>query len=221
MFAMNPPAYASDDMMGAAHRVCAAIHDAALAANVGRVVGLSSVGAHREYDTGNIGTNHILEQVLGELPCPVAFVRAAWFMENFAGQLPMARGQGIMPSFLMPLDRAIPQVATADIGQSAANLLVGDWDGRRIVELSSPSAYSPVDVAAAIGEIVGSKVEAVPFPREEWPGFFRQVGMSEAAGQCWTEMIDGFNSGWITFEGGHERQYGEVGLTAALGPTNK
>lgn len=216
VFALNPPAYVSEDMIGDAHKVLSAVRDAAVAAGVGRLVGLSSVGAHREHGTGNIETNRVLEQVLGELPFPIAFVRAAWFMENSLGLIPIARDQGIAPSFLMPLDRAIPQVATADIGRVAAGLLTGDWRGRRIVELAGPRSYAPVDVAAALGEIVGRPVEAVPFPREEWPAFFKQLGMSEASGQRWTEMIDGFSSGWISFEGAHEHVQGKVDLASAL-----
>lgn len=217
VFALNPPAYASDDMLGEAREVCRALRDAAAAAGVGRVVGLSSVGAHREHGTGNIETNRILEQVLGELSCPTAFVRAAWFMDNAGGLLPLAREQGIAPSFLMPLDRAIPQVATADIGRVAADLLAGDWPGRRIVELSGPRDYAPVDVASALAEVVGRPVQAVAFPREAWAGFFEELGMSEASGRRWAEMIDGFNSGWIAFEGGHQAAAGERDLASALG----
>lgn len=216
VFALNPPAYASEDMIGLAHKVCGAIRDAAVAAGIGRVVGLSSVGAHRENGTGNIETNHILEQVFGELPGATAFVRAAWFMENASGLVPLAREQGVAPSFLAPLDRAIPQVATVDIGRVAAELLAGDWQGQRIVELRGPRDYSPLDVAAALGEIVGRSVEAVPFPREKWPGFFQQLGMSESSGTRWAEMVDGFNSGWIAFEGIHEHVVGQVGLVDAL-----
>ncbi|WP_312414142.1 NAD(P)H-binding protein [Comamonas sp.] len=216
VFVMNPPAYGSEDMMGLARRVCASIRDAAMAAQVGRVVALSSVGAHRTAGTGNIGSNHLLEQALAGLPCAVGLLRPAWFIENAAGQLPFARDEGVAPSFLMPLDRAIPQVATADIGRVAAELLVGVWAGRRIVELGGPSDYAPADMAAAMGEIVGRAVHAVPFPREQWPGLFEQWGMSASAMQCWAEMIDGFNSGWISFEGGHERQHGKVGLVEAL-----
>jgi len=221
VFALNPPAYASEDIVEQAHKVCEAIHDAAMSAGIGRMVGLSSVGAHRKSGTGNIQTNHILEQLLGELACATAFIRAAWFMENASGLVPLAREQGIAPSFLAPLDRAIPQVATADIGRVAAELLTSDWQDRRIIELQGPREYTPLDVAAALGEIVGRAVEAVPFPRKEWPGFFKQLGMSASSGECWSEMVDGFNSGWIAFEGIHEHVVGRVDLIDALRPSDK
>lgn len=50
----------------------------------------------------------IMEQVLGELPQPIAFLRAAWFMENAAWDVAPARGKGVIPSFLQPLDKKVP-----------------------------------------------------------------------------------------------------------------
>jgi hypothetical protein len=40
-----------------------------------------------------------MEEVLGELPTPIAFLRAAWFMENFAWDIIPARESGVVPSF--------------------------------------------------------------------------------------------------------------------------
>ncbi|MGN6151879.1 MAG: NmrA family NAD(P)-binding protein [Lysobacteraceae bacterium] len=216
LFAMNPPAYASEDMLADARKVCVALKDAAAVERIERVVALSSVGAQHDRGTGNILTTHLLEQVFGELACPTAFLRAAWFMENALGFLPLAREQGVAPSFLMPLDRAIPQVATRDIGRTAAALLAADWRGRRIVELAGLRDCAPVDVASALGRIAGRPVEAVPFPRDAWPGFFARLGMSASAGLQWAEMIDGFNAGHIAFEGTHERMAGREELVDAF-----
>lgn len=213
LFAMNPPAYASEDMLGDARKVCVALKDAAVAEGIDRIVALSSVGAQHDRGTGNILTTHVLEQVLGELSCPTTFIRAAWFMENALGFLPLAREEGIMPSFLMPLDRAIPQVSTRDIGNTAAALLAADdWRGRRIVELHGPADCAPVDVASAIGQVVGRPVDAVPFDRSEWPAFFARLGMSASAGLQWAEMIDGFNDGRVAFEGTHASMIGRDAL---------
>jgi len=44
-------------------------------------------------------------------------------MENCRWDVVPAREQGVIPSFLQPLDKPVPMVATADIGKLAAALL--------------------------------------------------------------------------------------------------
>lgn len=66
---------------------------------------------------------HLLEEELGSLPIPSAFLRAAWFMENYNWDVDSARERGEIDAFLSPVDRAIPMVATEDIGRLAAKTL--------------------------------------------------------------------------------------------------
>ena len=46
-------------------------------------------------------------------------------------------------SFLQPLDKPVPMVATADIGREAAKLLQESWTGRRVVELEGSAPRDP------------------------------------------------------------------------------
>jgi NAD(P)H dehydrogenase (quinone) len=63
------------------------------------VVYLSTIGAQAREP--NLLTQHtIIEQVLGELPIPITFLRPAWFMENFRWDVAAARDSGIIMSFL-------------------------------------------------------------------------------------------------------------------------
>ncbi len=64
----------------------------------------------------------MMERELCALDLPIAFIRAAWFMENAAWDVASAR-QGVIQSFLQPLDHAIRMVATVDIGATAVRLL--------------------------------------------------------------------------------------------------
>lgn len=217
-FVMNPPSYASPDMFADAERVSAAIGQAATRSSVTKLVCLSSIGAHRPERQGNIRTTRILERALSTLPMSTAFVRAAWFIENWAGAVAEARENSVVPSFLNPLDRPIPMVGTADIGRVCAELLVHDWSGQRIVELEGMRDYSPIDVAAAIGDLLDNPVRAIGVPREDWASMLESMGNSPVATSGWIEMIDAFNDGWMTFEGGHERQRGRVTLKDVLRP---
>ena len=105
---------------GAGHRVNAARR---VGAGESRASGvpLDDRGAGNQ---SNLLTQHtIIEKAIGGLPNPVTFLRPAWFMENSSWDLAPAREQGVIPSFLQPLDKPVPMVATADIGRVAAELL--------------------------------------------------------------------------------------------------
>src|ERR1700684_1078668 len=112
-----------------------------------KVVFLSTVGA-QVAESNLLNNSKMTEETLRQLPVPVAFLRAAWFMENAFWDLEAARN-GVVPSFLQPLDHVIPMVATADSGRQAATLLQKDWNGVRVVELEEPRRYSTADIGRA------------------------------------------------------------------------
>jgi uncharacterized protein YbjT (DUF2867 family) len=141
-----------------------------------------------------------MEEALGTLPMPVSFLRPAWFMENALWDVAAARDQGVIPSFLQPLDKPVPMVATADIGRLAAELLLQDWQGRRVVELEGPSRVTPNQIAAGFARILGRRVRAEAVPRETWASLFRAEGMRDPIPRI--QMLDGFNEGWIEFDSG-------------------
>ena len=66
---------------------------------VPHVVLLSSMGAQHEAGTGPIRTLHFAEQRLAKTPAKTTFVRAAYFLENWASVLGAA-AQGKLPTFL-------------------------------------------------------------------------------------------------------------------------
>ena len=128
---------------------------------------------------------------------PITFLRPAWFMENFRWDVAAARESGVIMSFLQPLDKAVPMVATADIGREAAKLLQESWTGRRVVELEGPRRVTPDEVANIFAEILGRRVSMDAVPRETWEQLFRSQGMKNPTPRI--RMLDGFNEGWIEF----------------------
>ena len=105
----------------------------------------------------------------------------------------------MLPSFLAPLDRAIPMVATADIGRAAAEALREDWAGQRTIALQGPAAYSPDDVAAAFARALGRPVQAVAVPEAGWAEALSHGGFSARSVAGFTEMMRGLNGGHIDF----------------------
>jgi len=147
--------------------VIAAVKEAIERARPKKVVCLSTIGV--QATQRNLLTQRkLLEEALRALQIPVAFLRPAWFMENFAWDVAGARDRGVIASFLQPLDKPVPMIATADIGRLAAQLIGEDWEGVRIVELEQPGAYTPNEVAATFAKILGRPVRAEVVPRETW-----------------------------------------------------
>jgi uncharacterized protein YbjT (DUF2867 family) len=198
VFMMTPPNFDPAPGFPDTVAVAAAVIAAARAARPGRLVYLSTVGAHATEP--NLLTNATMtEASLRTLDLPVAFLRAAWFMENALWDVPAARS-GTIPSFLQPLDHPIPMVATPDIGKTAAALLQESWSGLRIVELEAQRRYSANDIAATFAAVLGHPVTPQPVPRETWEPLFRSQGARHPLPRI--RMLDGFNEGWIDFEGG-------------------
>jgi uncharacterized protein YbjT (DUF2867 family) len=151
----------------------------------GRVLCLSTVGAQAS-QTNLLTQRTILEQVLGDMAIPLTFLRPAWFLDNFAWDVASARDEGVIRSFLQPLDRQFPMVFS-------------DWIGRRIVEMEGPQRVSAHEAAALFSEVLQRPVRAESVPRESWSALFVAQGMRNPTPRI--QMLDGFNEGWLTFEG--------------------
>lgn len=163
-----------------------------------RVVCLSTIGAQAAQS--NLLTQRtILEQELAGLTMPLTILRPAWFLDNLQWDVESAQQTGIIHTFLQPVNATFPMVSTEDIGRIAAELIQERWTGTRIVELEGPRRVSPDDIAAAFGRVLGRTVRAEVVPRKDWAGLFRAQGMNDPVPRI--QMLDGFNEGWITFEG--------------------
>jgi uncharacterized protein YbjT (DUF2867 family) len=163
-----------------------------------KVVVLSTIGADAS-QPNLLNQLGLLERALADLPVPVTFLRAAWFMENAAWDVSAARTDGVIASYLQPLDKVFPMIATDDVGRAAAKFLLEGWTGHRVVDLEGPHRVSPHAIAEAFAHALGSPVEAQIVPRDSWEALFRSQGMHNPTPRM--QMLDGFNEGWIDFEG--------------------
>jgi uncharacterized protein YbjT (DUF2867 family) len=214
VFVLLPPTFDPTPGFPEARKTIATLRAALAAAKPSRVVVLSTIGVQAT-QPNLLNQLQILEQELGMLPMPVAFLRAAWFIENAAWDVAPARDSGVVPSFLQPLDKPVPMVATADIGRVAAELLRESWTGRRIVELEGPQRISPDMIAESFARLLGRDVSMTVVPRDTWEDLFRSQGMKNPTPRM--QMIDGFNEEWICFEGAeNEVRKGRVPLDTVL-----
>src|SRR5882724_4907818 len=197
-----------------AKAVISVVRRALDAARPAKVVCLSTIGA-QAVKSNLLSQRTLMEEALSTLPLSVTFLRPAWFMENLSWDISQAREQGVISSFLQPLDKAMPMVATADVGRVAAELLLQDWTGKRVVELEGPERVSQHGIAAELSKALHRPVRAEAVPRENWGAIFRAQGMRDPIPRI--QMLDGFNEGWIKFEGGCAALLkGKVGLAELI-----
>jgi NAD(P)H dehydrogenase (quinone) len=214
VFVLVPPNFDPLPGFPEAQATAATLKSALEKARPDRVVYLSTIGAQAT-QTNLLSQHTLIEQALRELPMPVTFLRPAWFMENSSWDVAPARENGVIPSFLQPLDKPVPMVATADIGRVAAELLQEKSRGHRIVELEGPKRVTPNEVAATFADLLDRPVKMEVVPRETWESLFRSQGMKNPAPRV--QMLDGFNEGWIEFEGGPSgSRKGTVALKTVL-----
>jgi uncharacterized protein YbjT (DUF2867 family) len=212
-FILVPPNFDPSPDFSEARTLAATLSSVLAAARPRRVVYLSTIGA--QATRPNLLTQHtIIEQALRKLPMAITFLRPAWFMENFTWDVAPAKN-GAIQSFLQPLNKLFPMVATSDIGRVAAELLQETWDGQRVVELEGPRRVTPTEVASTFANILGRPVRIEEVPRETWEALFKSQGMKNPEPRV--QMLDGFNEGWIEFEGKEAgSRKGKVGLETVL-----
>ena len=201
VFVMLPPLFDPTPGFPETKQQIDRLRSALLRAKPERVVALSSVGA--QVTRPNLLNGLLLlEEGLRALPIPVTFLRPGWFMENHAADVVSAIKDGVIQSYLQPIERCIPMIATTDIGSLAATLLLDQPSSSRVVELEATARVSPEQIASTLSSIIGKPVVAKPVPRDQWESTFLAQGMKNPTPRM--QMIDGFNEGWIEFEGSPE-----------------
>ena len=195
-YVLLPPNFSSTQVRADNGRRTSTIAAAIEAAGVPHVVLLSSIGAQQADGTGPVLSLRDAEAAFTRGRADATFVRAAYFMENWGSAL-FGVAQGVLPSFLLA-DKAIPSVATRDIGIAAGRLLAEGGSGKRVIELAGPREYSPRDVAAALARAVGKPIAVQEAPEDAMEPAF------------------GLNTGTVVWEGGHPLWRGETDIQTVL-----
>lgn len=176
------------------------IVDAVTKAKVPHVVLLSSIGADLPTGTGPIEAIHGVEKALANIPGTNAtFLRAGYFMENLGTSLG-ALEHNIVPSFF-PAALSLPFVATKDIGETAAKLLIeGPYAG--VVELSSKAATMN-DVAAALSLITNKTITVLETPLDAMSAALKGFGFPDEMVGMYYDMTKSVIEGKIAWKSGN------------------
>ena len=179
------------------------------------VMFLSSIGGHIAEGTGPIRAARYGEQVLARAVKNLTILRPCYFMDNWAPVLGAAKGQGVLPTFIAP-QAMVPMISTRDIGRVGAEQLIAGGKGKQIVELAGPEEYSPDQVAATLGQILGKPVTAQHAPLNAVVPTFKSFGFSDEAAKLFEEMYTSFSTGAIGYEHPASVIRGLVTLSEAL-----
>ncbi len=210
-----PPANDAPDLIARGRKIIANYVAGLRANKVPHAAFLSSVGAQAPSGTGPIVITHIAEAELPASGTALTFVRAAYFMENILANAHPIKNDGVLPVFGGGESYPFPMVATRDIGETAADLLLAPAKATRWIELSGPKEYSMADAAAEASKIVGKPVKPVALPLDQVVPTFTQFGFSANVASLYREMIEAFGTGRVTWEG-KEAKRGKVTLGEVL-----
>lgn len=213
-YLLLPPAMGAEDMLALQAERAERLVAAAEKVGLEHIVVLSSIGAQHPDGTGPVRALHDFEQRIAAAGIPHSFVRAAYFQENWGSVLPVAAQDGVLPQMLGDAGRAIPMVATKDIGETAAKALLDGPQG--VIELEGPERYSPADTAAAAGELLGKSVATVDVPFEAQEAQLQSFGISADVAALFREMNEGIARGHVDFDGTGTHVRGEQPLKATL-----
>lgn len=215
VYLLVPPNYGAEAWLADQRARMDRAAEAVKQSGIQHVVLLSSVGAQIPTGTGPIQASRYGEQALGTVAKNLTMLRPCYFMDNWAPVLGMAKAQGVLPTFIAPSAK-IPMISTKDIGRIGAEQLLAGGKGKQTVEMAGPEEYSPDDVAAALGQILGKTVTAQQAPLRAVVPTFKSFGLSDEAARLFEEMYTAISRNAIEYEHPSSLVRGHVAITEAL-----
>ena len=177
----------SDDVMGDTRKMLDNYKEAIEGSSIKKIVGLSSMGAQLEKDSGSLKMSYMLEHHFGDLSVQKIFVRPAYYYSNWMSSISVIQDEGILPTFF-PIDLKMPMVSPLDVAKFLAELLSGNVEGEPIFELEGPAWYNAREVANAFGKVLNRNVVPQHIPREDWWKTIKEFGFSDDVTKNFIEM---------------------------------
>jgi uncharacterized protein YbjT (DUF2867 family) len=188
VYTMIPPNFAATDWRGYIRGIGENYAKAILAANVKKVVNLSSIGAHLPDGTGPIKGLYDVEHTLNSLDgVAVSHLRAGFFYVNFYSNVNMIRHMGIVGSNYAE-NNHLPLVHPADIADAAAEELQQPLSGKRIRYVVSDE-HTAGEAASILGAAIGKPdLKWVQFSDADALAGMLQAGLPKEIATNYLEM---------------------------------
>lgn len=105
------------------------------------------------------------EQALEASSLGYSALRMMWYMEGLVGKSAPALASGKW--FTAAGDGRTADIAHLDCARACAAALVSDFDGRRTLDMTGPTAHTVDEIAALIGRVAGKEIEVVHITPEQ------------------------------------------------------
>ncbi|CAM5344027.1 SDR family oxidoreductase [Leifsonia shinshuensis] len=150
--------------------------DAAVRAGVGRLVYTSA--PHADDTDLILAPEHAeTERLLADSGLPVTVLRNNWYTENYVGQIDAAAATGELVG--SAADGRVASASRKDYAEAAAVVLTTDGHDGAVYELAGDVAWTFDDLAAAVGELLGTSVVYRSVTPEEHGSALREAGLDE------------------------------------------
>lgn len=190
---LTPPSYTHPDVAAYHSEMGAVAATAIKESKIPYVVNVSSSGAHLE-NAGPISGVRAVELRMNEAAENVVHLRPGFFMENFLQQIESIRNDGAIYQPL-PGDIPYPIVATQDIGDAAAQLLLArNWSGHQIRGLHGPADLTLTDATKILSESIGKPLKYVQIAPEQAYQAFLGFGASPGFAKGLVEMYQALST---------------------------
>jgi len=213
VFYLTPPDWRAASINESYLAFGRATADAVAEQGVKRVVGVSTLGRGVPgQGAGHLSAAVLVDEAIEATGTHYRSLRNPFFMENLLRQIPAIKDQGVIALPSEPT-RVLPLVATDSIARVAASLLLDDtWTGQNGVAVVSPDAYTPVDVARVVGEVLERPIEFRHIPPKEYGEMMLRHGASEGVAQAMVEMARAQNEGFYDTEPATSERADSIGL---------
>ncbi len=179
VFLFTPENPSSQNLLGDTERIIDNYRTAIQSTGIKRIVGLSSIGAHLDGDTGNFRMSRMLEKSFDDIDVKKTFVRPAYYYSNWLGFLQPMKEYGILPSFF-PEDLKIEMTSPLDVAEFIAEQVIGKpTEDKNIIELVGPKKYSSRDVAEIFSHHLDKEIKVQPIAQEKWKETLTSAGFTD------------------------------------------
>lgn len=151
--------------------------EAIQASGINKIVGLSSMGAQHESDTGNLVASYLLEHAFSGLNIEQIFVRPAYYYSNWIGYLELIMAEGILPTFF-PLEMKLPMISPIEVAEFLADVMIRETPQERIYEVCGPQDYSSLDIVRIFEKVLNKNITLKQILPDEWESALEQAGFT-------------------------------------------
>lgn len=198
LYLLIPPKIDAEDIRIFYHVVSDAAVKAIRDSGIRKVVFLSSLGGDRTHGTGPVVGLHDAEEKLKRIDgLDIVFLHPAYFMENTLGMMELIATKGITGGSL-PGDIRMPMVATADIAEKAAELLMNrSFTGHSEVEIIGDRITFD-EIASVLGRTLGiPSLHYIEFSDSDSISAFMSMGFSRSVAASYAELMHGIADGLV------------------------